>query len=47
MKNAVGVEVDFLNVETDPFPRPGSAPGYAKAICWLEIKAKPARFGGL
>ena len=44
-KNAVGIQADFLNEETDPFPRPGSVPGYTKAI-WLQIKERLAHFGG-
>lgn len=35
-KNAGGVEMNFLNEETDPFPRPGSVPSYTKAI-WPQI----------
>lgn len=43
-KNAVGIETDFLNEETGPFPRLGSIPGYTKAI-WLRIKERPAVLG--
>lgn len=39
-KNAVGIEMDFLSEETDPFPRPGCVPSYVKAICWLQIEEK-------
>lgn len=45
-KNAVGIETDFLNEETNPFPGPGSAPGYPKAIC-LQIKERLAHLGAL
>lgn len=43
-KNAVGIEMDFLSEETDPFPRPGCVPSYVRAICWLQIEEKLTQF---
>lgn len=46
-KNAVGIETDFLNEETDPFPGLSSVPSYAKTICLLQIQEKLAHLGAL
>lgn len=46
-KNAVGIEMNFLNKETDPFPRPGSVPGYYPKVIWLHLMESCLLFGGV
>lgn len=46
-KNAVDVEMNFLNEETDPFPRTGSVPGCYTKVIWLQIMESIASFLGV
>lgn len=46
-KNAVDVEMNFLNEETDPFPRTGSVPGCNTKVIWLQIMESIASFLGV
>lgn len=45
-KSAVGIEVTYLNEEADPFPRPGSVPGYYTKVIWLQIMERLPPFWG-